>query len=30
MDDIGTYLTGSFSGELFASRGRVIGERWRP
>lgn len=30
MKDIGTYLTGFFSGQVFASRGGVIGEPWRP
>lgn len=30
MSKIGTYLTGFFSGQVFASRGRVIGEPWRP
>lgn len=28
MDKIGSYLTGFFSGEVFASRGGVIGESW--
>lgn len=28
MDDIGEYLTGFFSGEVFASRGGVINKRW--
>lgn len=28
MDEIGSYLTGFFSGEVFASRGGVIGEPW--
>lgn len=30
MHLIGTYLTTFFSGEVFASRGRVIGEPWAP
>lgn len=30
MTDIGDYLTGFFSGQVFASRGQVIGERWKP
>lgn len=30
MRGIATYLTGFFSGEVFASRGRVIGEPWAP
>nr|WP_159015007.1 hypothetical protein [Streptomyces europaeiscabiei] len=28
MDDIGTYLTGFFSGEVFVSRGGIIGQPW--
>lgn len=30
MDDVGRYLTSFFSGEVFASRGRVIGKAWAP
>jgi phage gpG-like protein len=30
MSSIGRYLTGFFSGEVFASRGGVIGKSWRP
>lgn len=30
MKDIGSYLTGFFSGQVFASRGRIIGEPWAP
>lgn len=30
MDEIGRYLTGFFSGEVFASRGGVIGKSWAP
>lgn len=30
FSDIGRYLTGFFSGEVFASRGGVIGEPWQP
>ncbi|WP_064257785.1 phage virion morphogenesis protein [Rhodococcus sp. HS-D2] len=28
MQDVGKYLKGFFSGEVFASRGGAIGERW--
>lgn len=30
MSDIGTYLTGFLSGQVFASRGGIIGEPWAP
>src|SRR4051794_23101088 len=30
MTDIGDYLTGFFLGQVFASRGQAIGERWKP
>lgn len=30
MAHIGRYLAGFFSGQVFASRGRVIGEPWAP
>lgn len=30
MSEIGRYLTGFFSGEMFASRGGVVGESWAP
>lgn len=30
MDDVGEYLTGFFSGEVFASRGRAFNKPWSP